>query len=354
MVRATGQGLSHEYFLRDHLGNTRVVFGSNGEVLQATDYYAFGLEHTPLAISNTNRYLYNGKELQDETFAGGVRLGWYDYGARFYDPMIGRWHCLDNLSEKYYPISNYAYCGNNPIRNVDVDGNEFTDEAWRWVTKLVKESSRKQAANNESVAEKREQLKAGGLSERKERQLNRQISRLEGQNKELQEMGVEMITLACSDQVYDVKASNSYSTSSTGVGGASFNFSNGNFEMILPSSGGLELFSHELKHAYQFETGAYSVGPELAGPNKNLLYDKYDEVEAYNRGSLFGGTSYTINNLPQEYNNIATGPVDATTHPNIKAIMGLPMDVQKKTLQDVANRTLHAFRINGTTYYKPK
>ena len=122
VVRATGQGLSHEYFLKDHLGSTRVVFGSNGAVLQATDYYAFGLEHTPLAISNTNRYLYNGKELQDETFAGGVRLGWYDYGARFYDPQLGRFHTVDPLASKFPNWSPYVYCNNNPIIMVDPDG----------------------------------------------------------------------------------------------------------------------------------------------------------------------------------------------------------------------------------------
>ncbi len=122
VVRATGQGLSHEYFLKDHLGNTRVVFDSNGAVLQATDYYAFGLEHTPKAKENENRYLYNGKELQDETFAGGVRLGWYDYGARFYDPQLGRWHAPDPLAESYSSWSPYNYTMNNPISFIDPNG----------------------------------------------------------------------------------------------------------------------------------------------------------------------------------------------------------------------------------------
>jgi hypothetical protein len=160
--------------------------------------------------------------------------------------------------------------------------------------------------------------------------------------------------MAASDQMYDVITSNAYSTSSADVGGATFNFSNGNFEIVMPTSGGLDLFAHELKHGYQFETGTYSIGPELPGIYKNLLYDKHDEVGAYNRGALFGGTAYSIGNLPSAYDKIATGPVDAVTHPNIGAILSLPLETQRKILQNIANTTKHAFRINGITYYKPR
>ena len=153
VVRATGQGLSHEYFLKDHLGNTRVVFNGNGAVLQATDYYAFGLEHTPKAKENENRYLYNGKELQDETFAGGVRLGWYDYGARFYDPALGRFHVIDPLADSRSWVSSYSYCQNNPIIRTDPTGalddwymNEKTGELY-YNENL---SSQKTTHNNET------------------------------------------------------------------------------------------------------------------------------------------------------------------------------------------------------------
>ncbi len=46
------------------------------------------------SMPNAHNYLYNGKELQDEQL-GGVNLDWYDYGARFYDPALARFHTID-------------------------------------------------------------------------------------------------------------------------------------------------------------------------------------------------------------------------------------------------------------------
>ncbi|MDY0202485.1 MAG: RHS repeat-associated core domain-containing protein, partial [Tenuifilaceae bacterium] len=64
-----------------------------------------------------NKYRYNGKELQDD-----FGLDWYDYGARFYDPVLGRWHVVDPVSESYFSYSSYNYVRNNPILRIDKFG----------------------------------------------------------------------------------------------------------------------------------------------------------------------------------------------------------------------------------------
>jgi len=54
-------------------------------------------------------------------------LNQYDYGARYYDPAIARFTTMDPMCEKYYSISPYAYCANNPVNRIDPDGRSFLD-----------------------------------------------------------------------------------------------------------------------------------------------------------------------------------------------------------------------------------
>jgi RHS repeat-associated protein len=126
-ILVSSEYYTYEYHLKDHLGNTRVTFTdddddgviSASEIRQVSDYYPFGMLHSNSAnlMNGNQKYLYNGKELQEGT-------DWYDYGARMYDPQIGRWHCIDPYTEDYAEVGAYVYALNNPIRFIDPDGEK--------------------------------------------------------------------------------------------------------------------------------------------------------------------------------------------------------------------------------------
>ena len=119
--KGTG-GWSYMYFKTDHVGSTRVVLEANGTGLterQRTDFYPFGLAHG-MQINNLqqNKYLYGGKEYQDQMLGTAV-LGLYDFHARYYNPMYGRWFNIDPALQATNP---YLYCANSPMMYVDPDG----------------------------------------------------------------------------------------------------------------------------------------------------------------------------------------------------------------------------------------
>ena len=126
-----GDGISYHYYDRDHQGNIRAVVNSDGTVEQIMNYYPFGTPFSDGTALNPDLqpYKYNGKEF--ESMHGRNA---YDYGARFYDPLLPTWDRMDPLCEKYYHVSPYAYCANDPVNRIDVDGNDWIsakyDDEW--------------------------------------------------------------------------------------------------------------------------------------------------------------------------------------------------------------------------------
>ena len=123
-------------YVTDYLGSVRaVVDGKTGDLYKASDYSAFGDESVVMVMPQGNtppqplatavlpagltlRDGYTGKEAQTPDFS----TGYTDFGARQYSPTLRRWMTPDPLSEKYYGVSPYAFCNNNPVNFVDPDG----------------------------------------------------------------------------------------------------------------------------------------------------------------------------------------------------------------------------------------
>jgi len=98
------------------------VLHYNTQVLEENHYYPFGLTISKSALGTTPQPLkYNGKELE-KSFG----LEWYSYGAREYDPQIGRFATIDRFASNFASRSPYHYASNNPISNIDING----DSTW--------------------------------------------------------------------------------------------------------------------------------------------------------------------------------------------------------------------------------
>ncbi|WP_306352603.1 DUF6443 domain-containing protein [Flavobacterium sp. '19STA2R22 D10 B1'] len=145
-VRYTSGNYNYVFNYKDHLGNVRLSYGLDPstnvlKIMEENHYYAYGLKHTnynsgllsfrkmeqkitladfdfePIVPPLTFQYKYNGKELQAE-----FGLNMYDFGARNYDPALGRWMNIDPLAEKSRRFSTYTYANDNPVYFIDPDG----------------------------------------------------------------------------------------------------------------------------------------------------------------------------------------------------------------------------------------
>ena len=135
-----GTAFNYVYNYTDHLGNVRLSYQKNTDgtvkVIDENNYYPFGLKHNrcgngqlcrtdgsvslDIVGSNSYKYKYNGKELQDE-----LGLNWTAMDFRNYDAAIGRFFNIDGLSELHQSQTPYNFSGNNPVYYSDPSGLDW-------------------------------------------------------------------------------------------------------------------------------------------------------------------------------------------------------------------------------------
>jgi RHS repeat-associated protein len=114
-----------EYNIVDHLGNLRVTFKDSLGIAKITQSNAYGIFGDDLPTLNytsslkTNKFHFNGKEVEND-----FGVGYTDFKWRFSDPILGRFHSVDRLAEKFSDISTYQFASNDPINKIELDGLE--------------------------------------------------------------------------------------------------------------------------------------------------------------------------------------------------------------------------------------
>jgi len=107
------------YIHSDHLGSSNVITDDSGNVVQTLEYLPYGQTHVNQGVDSVS-YKFTGKELDFLT-------GLYYYGARYYDPEIGRFIQPDTIiPDLFYPqeLNRYTYAGNNPVIYTDPTGHK--------------------------------------------------------------------------------------------------------------------------------------------------------------------------------------------------------------------------------------
>ena len=200
---------------------------------------------------------------------------------------MGRYHVIDRFSEKHYPLSPYHYANNNPIFNIDVNGDWFSG-ATEWLDKIEDYFQNRIVSTQNQIQGKEirriEAERAG--KDKKAGRIENRIQRKEGQLTQLKSnyttVKAEINEMASSAQEYNINPSFGnegavgFNWDSKAV---TINFNSGSIDALAN-------FGHELKHGFQFEEGKISLIPNTQYGGD--LFDLQDEVESYQRMQMFG------------------------------------------------------------------
>ncbi len=230
------------YYLKDHLGSTRAVVNSSGTVVEAHDYYPFGLlmPGRDYQSGSETKEKFMGKEWDEERSA-------YHLGARPLMAVFGRFPSPDRFADEYPSLSPYQYAANNPINFIDVNGDSI------WIVYENEEGNKQRLLYTQG-------MKYEGSYE----EIAKLVATLNKLNK-IKSGNTILTTLTGSIANYNLGLSGQYG----GVykPNAVQQGSGGNLNVADPSN--LYGLAHELFHGYQHEnmdlinSTAFEVGARL-------------------------------------------------------------------------------------------
>ena len=325
------------------------VIRSDGALVQSATYYPYGEPHRdpaadagfgiagpdlPMsattsniatASTSSNPYLYGDKE-----YVRRDGLNEYIYGARMSVPSETRFTSMDELCELRPWESPYLFCGGNPVCYVDPTGLVFTRRSMA-IVEAIESQSLKQLM--ESIGKVVSGLCSYILSGNKE-SLKEAFNAAKTNAQTIDEIE----TLKSSQTAYDIEVKISISDDKEVKGASYYKWRVGKFKIEILDDKAYGWIAHELKHAYQFETGKLSTGTTEEGAP---FYDKDDEREAYARGQLFGENMPTFSENEAGYGDLQNGP---------KQVDPKASDVK---LQELATKHKAWFKANGKIYAPP-
>ena len=337
------------YYVTDYLGSNIAVICSDGALVQSVTYYPYGEPHrdpsasagigiagpdlpmsaptsnTATASTSSNPYLYGGKE-----YARRDGLREYVYGARMCVPSETRFTSMDELCELRPWESPYLFCGGNPVRYVDPTGLVFTDRAKPLI------DSFKSLLDKKIMEKLLDAIKKFG-----EYQKSGKKKDLKNAYKSLKEalsfeaIKGEVKTLEESSTKYDMFVPDYTSVDTEAKGRSQYSGKHKRFFMVIPDATAYGWMAHELKHAYQFETGRISYGRYSSG---EPFYDQHDEVEAYDRGRMISSCMPSYFENKDAYSRFQYGPEQVDTK------------ASDAKLQELATKNKAWFKANGKIY----